>query len=523
LLALKLFVVGGHEAPKTSGNQEIGYLHEYGRLKTMEAILIPSSQQHHARYIHGCCTLFSVIALNSLGSIYDGMYQHPNCIHFSLKLMQFLNDWSPFLPLLSLVPSATAGSETLLKLSYQSKGIAFSDWVSLFTLCLTPLVLHVIAGTPQVVCLFYTRKNLKWHRRFCLYNPTTIIWRYFAIADRRIRAKEWSAADIAASNVVFWTPRGWDGSEEMIQGSRLYCLKFPDNSRATIFSKNFVKTVVITIQGVQAIIFLIEGFTTPSVFLTNIAIDTIFFPLAVLGLLRLCAALWLTEDYLYAEHEDRSTTLALKQRTADPQTMPHLPVAQSTSSKGLLDPADYTSETRFHPINSWRGWLFRIIFLILLLLLWAMCLIYMIPPGEDEVYQAPTHLLGQILYILILSATFIIYAYYFIWERSATTIIPCIVSTWYQIYTCILILMMLVLIVIAAVETRKTMCGTYTIWPAGLTGNDAWTCRGTYVSSNLTAGVPFGIATRYVAPYNTTLLPQGEYRIAVWDGLCIGD
>jgi hypothetical protein len=450
------------------------------------------------------------------------MYQYPNCIHFSLKPMQFLNDWPLFLLLLSLVPSTAAASETLLKLSYQSKGITFSEWVSLFTLCLTPLVLHVIAGTPQVFCLFYTRKNLNWHRRFCQYNPTTIIWRYFAIADRRIRAKEWSSADMAASNAAFWTPRGWDGSEEMIQRSRLYCLKFPDNSRATIFSKSFVKTVVITIQGVQAIIFLLEGFTTNSVFVFNVAIDKIFSPLAVLGLFRLFAAPWLTEDYLYAEHEDRSTTLASKQRTADPQIMPHLPIAQPTSSKGLLDPADYTSEIQFHPINSWRGWLFRIIFLILILLLWAMCLIYMISAGRSGVYLVPTHLLVQILYLFFLSATFIIYTYYFIWEHSATTIIPCIFSTWYQIYTCILILMMLVLIVVAVVTTRKTMCGTYTTWPAELTGNDAWACGGTYVNSNSTAAVPFGIATRYVATYNTTLLPQGENRITEWDGLCMG-
>jgi hypothetical protein len=327
---------------------------------------------------------------------------------------------------------------------------------------------------------------------------------------------------MAASNAVFWTPRGWDGSEEMIQISRSYCLKFPDNSRATIFSKSFVKTVVITIQGVQAFIFLIGGFTANSVFVSNIAIDTIFFPLAVLGLFRLCAAPWLTEDYFYAEHEDHSTTLALKQRTADSQTMPYLPVAQTTSSKGLLDPVDYASEIRFHPINSWRGWLFRIIFLIFILLLWVMCLMYMIPGGEGVQYIVPALLLVQILYMIFLSATFIIYAYYFIWERSATTIIPCIVSTWYQIYTCILILMMLILIVVAAVETRKTMCGTYTTWPAELTGDDAWACGGTYVNSNSTAGVPFGIATRYVAPYNTTLLPQGEYRITEWDGLCMG-
>jgi hypothetical protein len=326
---------------------------------------------------------------------------------------------------------------------------------------------------------------------------------------------------MAASNALFWTTRGWDGSEEMIQKSRLYCLKFPDKPRATIFSKSFVKTVVVTIQGVQAIIVLVTGFTTGSVFISNLAINTIFFPLAVLGLLRLCAAPWLTEDYFYAEHEDRSTTPALKQRTASSQTMPYLPEARTTSSMALLDPADYASEVRFHPVNSWRGRLFRVIFLIPILLLWVMCLMYMIPPsGEGVVYEVPTILLVQIFYMFFLSGTLIIYAYYFIRGRSATTIIPCIVSTWYQIYTCILMLMILVLIVVAAIETRKTMCGTYSTWPADWTANDEWICGGTYVDSNVMSG-PFGIATRY-ATDNGTLLPQGQYMIAEWNGLCMG-
>lgn len=379
--------------------------------------------------------------------------------------------------------------------------------------------MHVIAGTPEVVCLSSTRKHLNWRRRLCQYNPTTILWRYFTIADRRVRAKAWSAADLAASNALFWTTRGWDGSEEMIQSSRLYCLKFPDKPRATIFSKNFVKTVVVTIQGAQAIMVLAQGFTNNSVFMSNIAIDTMFFPLAVLGLLRLFAAPWLTEDYFYAEHEDRSTTLALKQSTASSQTMPYILEAQTTSPMGLIDPADYAPETRFHPVNSWRGKLFRVIFLVPILLLLIICLLYMIPAsGEGTIYKASTHLLVNVFYLLFLSVTLITHVYYFIRGRSATTIIPCIVSTWYQIYTCILILLVLVTIVIATLETRKAVCGIYTIWPAG---NDEWTCGGVYVNSNSTSN-PFGIAMRYASPNNTTLLQQGEYSIMEWDGLCMG-
>jgi hypothetical protein len=438
-----------------------------------------------------------------------------------------MHNWPRFLLLLGIVPSVTAlQSETLLNIGYQSKGIVFSDWVSLFTLCLTPLVVHVLAGTPEVVCLPSTRKLLNWHRRFCQYNPTTIIWRYFAIADRRIRAKDWSAVDMAASNALFWTTRGWDGSEEMIQRTRSHCLKFPDKPRATIFSKSFVKTAVITIQGVQAIIVLLKGFFSNNVFISNIAIDTIFFPLAVLGLLRLFAAPWLTEDYFYAELEDRSTAPALKGTPSSPgpQTIPYLlSETRTTSTMGLLDPADYAPATQFHPVNSWRGRLFRFIFLIPVTFLWVMTLLYIIPTGNGQrvMYLSPTLLLVNIFYLFFLTVTLVTYIYYFIRGPSATTVIPCIVSTWYQIYHASLIFMVLVTIIVASVETRKTTCGTYTTWPLSYTGNDEWMCGGVYANPNVTDAV-FGLALRYDFTTNITMLPQGEYRITEFNGLCLG-
>ncbi|KAH7370230.1 hypothetical protein BKA65DRAFT_561809 [Rhexocercosporidium sp. MPI-PUGE-AT-0058] len=338
----------------------------------------------------------------------------------------FLNNWPPLLLLLSLAPPATAAlsATIVLKPSYQSKDISFSDWVSLFTLCLTPLIVHIIVGTPEVVCLSSTRKYLNWHRRFCHYNPTTILWRYFAIVDRRVREKEWSTADLAASNALFWTTRGWDGSEELIQSSRIYCLKFPDKPRATIFSKNFVKTVVVTTQGVQPIMDLLQGINGNTVFMSNVALDKIFFPLAVIGLVRLFAAPWLTEDYFYAEHEDRSTTPALKQRTARSQTIPNILEARTTSSMGLVDPADYAPEARFHPVNSWRGRFFRVIFLIPISILWAICIMYTIPGRKGGMHLATTYLLFRIFYMSLLSGTLFIHVYYFIRDAQRQPLFP---------------------------------------------------------------------------------------------------
>lgn len=100
---------------------------------------------------------------------------------------------------------------------YQSQDIALSEWVTLLTLCLAPLIAHVVVGTPSPSYLCTSRP--KWHEWICHYNPTSVLWRYTAITDRRIRARFWNRADLAATNALFWTPRGWDGSEAMVQHS----------------------------------------------------------------------------------------------------------------------------------------------------------------------------------------------------------------------------------------------------------------------------------------------------------------
>jgi hypothetical protein len=357
---------------------------------------------------------------------------------------------------------------------------------------------------------------------------------------------------MAASNALFWTSDGWDGHEYMIHKTRALLLKVPDHTHVSLLSKSFVKTLVITIQGVQAIIALISGFTNSSaaVEVTNIALDKIFFPLAVLGLVRLLAAPWLTEDYYYEE----GTAASLSENTNEPiSPMPHAarsgahnyiqleegasltknpaiertsPEAQTSAEITLAYTLSYTAtpHVHFHPSRSFRGIISRVIFIIPVLFLWVISLVYMIPwGGSTGVYEVPTLLLLNSAYLFFLTMSLGTYTYYFIRGNSATTVIPCIVSMWYQMYTAVLGALGVLLIVFACIETRKTLCGTYTTWPANLTGNDAVTCRGQYMNSNISMGVGFGFATqRAPKAENFTMLPDGEFRIAKWDGLCIG-
>lgn len=74
------------------------------------------------------------------------------------------------------------------------------------------------------------------------------------ITDRRVRARNWDTADIAATNALFWTSEGWNGSEEMVAVSLRYCMHRPDHPRITLISREIIKTVIVALQGVQAIV-----------------------------------------------------------------------------------------------------------------------------------------------------------------------------------------------------------------------------------------------------------------------------
>ncbi|KAH7012695.1 uncharacterized protein B0I36DRAFT_340135 [Microdochium trichocladiopsis] len=232
--------------------------------------------------------------------------------------------------------------------SQQQQNIPFSEWITLFTVSLAPLIAHIAAGTPHpsILSSQYCQRP-SWHDSMCLYNPTSILWRYAAIADRRIRARDWGVADMAASNALFWTGTpvrcandadeagmayghvdhvtpgrkepsrrrqstttvgGWNGTEAMITASIPYCTALPLHAHAELLSWETVKTAIITLQGVQAL-YVLAGGLGRNVEGTNTglqdAVDNAFFPFTLIGLFRLTAAYWLTSSgFGYAARDE---------------------------------------------------------------------------------------------------------------------------------------------------------------------------------------------------------------------------
>lgn len=394
---------------------------------------------------------------------------------------------------------------TVLPPLLQSQSTDFTDWVSLITLCLAPLIAHLAAGAPQPSYL--TSVSPRWHDRLCHYIPTSIMWRYAAITDRRIRSFGWDIQTIAAANALFWTPRGWDGSEQMAACSLEYCTYLPETARVEMLSWDMAKTLITTLQGVQAIYDL--GGNPSLNGPMRVAVNTIFSPLAILGLYRLSAALWLTNHFNFAP---RSQVLALGfTRRLSLDSLLEEPEKPPT-------PVHYYRATSYLPSR-----VFRSMFFLPMFILWLLLLFHTFGSPITSM-QSFSFLICNILYHLILAPSLVIIGYYFARGMTTTTIVPCISATWYKIYSVTVMGLMLGLIAVSSVETRKTPCGTWTA-TGGFDG-DYWTCKSRTsefirVDPGL-GGNAFGIASTYPNITVGSMLEAGQFWVDNFTGSCIG-
>lgn len=422
------------------------------------------------------------------------------------------------------------GFKTLFNYADKTSTLRLEDWLSILTLCFAPLIAHVIAGVPIVVrrC----PDPLSWLDYLCLYNPTTIVWRYLAIADRRIRYhRTWSTADMAASNALFWTSQGFDGSEEMMWQSRAFCTRAPSRNHTDLVSTDALKTLITTLQGIQALVVLIRGILAMAgignqFFNSTIAMDTIFYPLSLFGLLRLFAAPWLTEEYSYAEHGHFMGKIGSSQPNSHTSlSYPPPPTAEegdastkqsftagNTSSMALLEPDTPRPTGKSYPTTILRACYVLLMFGIL-----AICICYIVPVSDNIYFlkQASSSVLWltALLYIFFSAMTILLLIIYLIRTRRTTiTVIPCIHTWWYRTYTLVLVAAMITLIVLSGVYTRRTPCGKLTVNPPVL---DQMVCRGTPVSADLGLG-PVGFVSR------EQLAPPQMGFVELNDGWCSG-
>lgn len=261
--------------------------------------------------------------------------------------------------------------------------VNLNDWISNLTLCLAPLLTHLIVGVPSPVYLCQRRP--RWHNYIGHFNPTSIIWRYFAITDRRAntKPKNWTSTKMSASNALFWTSDGWDGSEQMIAKSARFLIRKPQTTRIDIFSFSALKTVVITFQGLQALLATTSRFFGGGNFRDTISIATIFFPLAMLGLLRLPAALWLADTENCQDSDEPELTCSSSYELTPARSLSANDFGSTTLPTSLSEGL----ATKLQPACSWCGLLVRGFYFLSILFLFGGALAFSLMPARIDIHH----------------------------------------------------------------------------------------------------------------------------------------
>ncbi|KAI9779090.1 MAG: hypothetical protein M1839_007756 [Geoglossum umbratile] len=336
--------------------------------------------------------------------------------------------------------------------TYQSQHIGVTDWFEMLTLCLAPLIAHIAGGAPAATYFGTDAQKPSWAARLPHFNPASIIWRYMAIADRRMRAICWDREDMAACNAVFWDgQRGrWDGSEEMMARCRQWIVKKPEMKRVPILSASSVITLVTTLQGLQATFLIISSMIPGSSYRFQQGLPFLFLPLGCLGLVRLVPAPWLSSDYGYLNPSENTP-----EKSEDSGGVVADRLLGSTTSKGIV--------YRIFWILTCDG-LLGVSAAASSTIFW----------GHDVLtqYISTTRLLFHILYITITVVSSIIISTYVLKGQTSSTVIPCMHSAWYKTYTMVLVVIALAMIILAGLETRKQPDGKFTTLPP-------FSCNGT--------------------------------------------
>jgi hypothetical protein len=231
----------------------------------------------------------------------------------------------------------------------------------------------------------------------------------------------------------------------MVTSAAPYCTQLPEHNRIELFSMSALFTLIVTLQGVASIYPLLDAVVYHVYPTGQMGIDTIFFPLPIFGLFRICAATWLTGDFAYRMTDDtQMKTLPFKPK----------PGAKGAYLAGLEPPILHITTGRFRPTSYWASRVFRTIFILQFLGIWLICFAFAAPGISSHVYTT-TAFLASTYYFAIATVTIVVYAYYSIRGGTTSTIIPCFSTNWYRLYSLCVFGATGVLILISAIETNK--------------------------------------------------------------------
>jgi hypothetical protein len=195
--------------------------------------------------------------------------------------------------------------------------------------------------------------------------------------------------------------------------SRPFCLHVPHQSFIDPFSASAAKTLIVTLQGAQALVLVAFGSiqsTTRSSYQSDVSLATMFQPLAILGLLRLPAALWMSDVYAYQYGIAEDGGLSEASKLMGNKTSTE--VARTASG---ISPMTQNEETavRFRPIHGIYGIMTRLFYLITMSGLSGYTTYFLFPSwGLENLYESVTVFAHIAFFAYFLLTTTFIFMYY---------------------------------------------------------------------------------------------------------------
>ena len=335
---------------------------------------------------------------------------------------------------------------------------------------------------------------------------------------------------MASANAIFWTPVGWDGSESIAAQSVQYATHLPSRGYTSILSWEFLKTAIVTLQGVQ-VMYLFAGGFAGQVRLPSFAVDMIAFPIAILGLLRLWPAFWVTDDFSFGYVARGGGTgtgfgagmgageMSVKSRSSErfARIGGYDEERVREDVRRLLETPTAVEKGRIRGSEYWLSRVFRFAYVLPLVALWPIGVLTLLPgPWHRTGKLSMTAYVGALLSTVNLLIATAIYGYYAVRHGCRSTIIPCISAAWYKILTGLFWAAVLGLVVVSAIETRKTPCGKHTTVGKHM---DEYYCPGLLTLDG--GGSDFGVA-RWVDSEVMADTEKREFEVLSFSGSCQG-
>lgn len=278
---------------------------------------------------------------------------------------------------------------------------------------------------------------------------------------------------MAACNAVFWdADRGrWDGSENIMIRSREWITKLPEKSHVSILSASIFTTIVLSFQGGQAIFIIFARLlvlTDKAAAKYNFTqgLPVVFVPLGVLALVRLPAALWLSADHGYLNASAKASNCALLETREEGKEVSMSRISETRLGEKPLDPA---TDTRLHTSHGLKGFAYRVYWALSIAAImggsFGACTRIWWGYESTFPYDSSSRLTFQVMYLCTTGGGMLITLTYIFSGSTHTTIIPCIHAAWYKIYTGILMVIAVIAVLLAALETRQLQNGTITTLP----------------------------------------------------------